>query len=149
MRTSLFTLMLVLLPQIALAQGLDRGTAEVNADRLSVDHTNKRAFFEGNVKAVYNKLTVTCDKMELAYDEDGRVVSLLAKGKVTVTRTNARATANTARLDAKKNILILEGNPTLTRGPHKLSGSRIQVHLADGRLEVTDVKGTFKLGKNQ
>ncbi len=146
MRTSLVVLLVMLFSPLVFAQSLDRGTAEVNADKLRVDHTNKRAFFSGNVKAVYNDLTVTCDQMELEYDDKGRVVLLIARGAVTVTRANARATANSARLDAKKNILILEGNPTVTRGPHSLRGSRIQVHLNDERLEVTDVKGSFKLG---
>ena len=122
-------------------------TAEVKADQLFVDHEKKSAHFEGHVRATVGVLKVSCDRLDLTYDASGEIVALVASGGVTVTHTSSTAVAGTARLDAKKGILILEGNPSLTRGPHRLQGSRIAFHLETGRLEVDDAKGTFSLKK--
>ncbi len=123
---------------------MDNGTASVQSDRLEVEHQQKRARFEGNVRVVFLGLTLFSDKMEVMYDDNGEIVSLLAQGNVTVVRDNARATSNSARLDAVRNLLILDGNPVLVQGAHRLEGKRITVNLSSGRLDVTQAKGTFK-----
>ena len=134
------------LPVVAQNQGLGKGAAKVQSDRLEVEHEKRRARFQGNVRAAFGKLKLKCEKMNIAYSENGEVVSLHATGKVEVIRGDARATANQARLDARQGLLVLEGRPVLIQGLHRLEGSRIAVHLKSGRLEVVDASGTFVLG---
>ncbi|MCP4674453.1 MAG: hypothetical protein GY854_02835 [Deltaproteobacteria bacterium] len=147
--TAAALVLLTALPALAQNPGLVQGTAEVQSDRLEVDHNLKKAHFEGNVKAAWGNLKLRCDKMEISYNDRGEVVSLRAVGSVAVARDDSRATAGSARLDARQNILILEGNPVLVQGPHRLKGSRVVVHLSSGRLEVTEATGTFHLGKRK
>ncbi len=139
--------LLIALPSFAMSEGLGQGTAEVKSDRLKVEYNLRRARFEGNVRAAWGSLVLKCDEMEVSYDDQGEVTSLKAVGRVTVTRDKAKAAANSARLDARQNLLILEGNPSLIRGPHRLEGTRITIHLTSGRLDIIKAKGTFKLGK--
>ena len=116
---------------------------EVEAERLTIDHTRHTARFVGSVVARYGELTLTCDEMTAAYDERGAISSLEAKGRVGVRRGVAMATAGSARLDVKRKILVLEGAPTVTRGPHRLSGKRVEIRLDTGAVEVLEARGTF------
>jgi lipopolysaccharide transport protein LptA len=127
------------------ARGGEAPTVEVEADRLRIDHHQRSAVFEGHVRARYGDLTLSCDAMSVSYDDEGAIVALRASGRVVVVRPGARATAATGRLDARQGLLVLEGGPVLVRGPHRLEGQRIAVHLSSGRLEVEKARGTFKL----
>lgn len=131
---------------LAAGEGIDRGMAEVHSDRLQVDHAKRHARFEGNVRATHGDLRVRCDQMELTYNPKGEVVSLTANGNVVVTRSGTRAEAHRAKLAAKQGVLVLEGDPILVRGENRLAGQRITVHLKDNRIDITEARGTFKLG---
>jgi lipopolysaccharide transport protein LptA len=144
---SLAFIFVLVFSHTVVAQGLNKGAAEISSDKLEVDHGKKHALFSGHVHAVYNDLTLDCDKMGITYDDKGAVVALHAQGGVVVVRGAARATASTARLDAKQGLLVLEGKPTLAQGSHRLFGKRIAVHLTSGKLEVLEASGTFTLGE--
>jgi lipopolysaccharide transport protein LptA len=122
-----------------------RDEVDVTADRLVVDQSRRTARFEGNVAARYGELTLTCAEMTATYGEHGAVTSLEARGRVTVRRGDAVAEAGFAKLDANRKLLVLEGAPTVTRGPHRLKGKRISVHLDSGAIEVLEAQGTFAL----
>lgn len=121
-------------------------TVEVEADRLQIDHRRGTARFDGNVRATYGKLQLSCATMEVGYDDAGNVTALKATGDVVVLRGAARATAAVARLDARQGLLVLEGRPVVVQGANRLEGQRITVRLADGRLDVVGARGKFQLG---
>ena len=121
------------------------GAIEVESDSLKIDHAAGRAFFEGRVRAVHGEILLTCERLEVTYDGTGAVGSLLASGGVQVQRGQARATAATARLDAKAGQLVLEGEPVLLQGRNRLEGRRITVGLHTGRIEVIAARGRFEV----
>ncbi len=118
---------------------------DISADKLSVNHKDKTAVFEGNVTALFAGLRITCVRMQLVYNDNGEAVSIQIEGNITVISDDTKATAGRATLDSKRGVLVLIGKPTLIRGPHKLEGSRIEVFINSGRVEVTEAKGTFRL----
>ncbi|MBW2277973.1 MAG: LptA/OstA family protein [Deltaproteobacteria bacterium] len=136
-------LSLLLLP--GSASGDKQRSVEIEADRLQIDHRDRSAKFEGNVVARYGELTLRCESMRVSYDDRGSVVALRATGSVTVSKGDTRATAATGRLDARQGLLVLEGSAVLVRGPHRLEGKRISVHLTSGRLDVERARGVFQL----
>jgi len=120
-------------------------SVDVRPDSLQVDHQAREALFEGNVEAVYGKLQLRCDRMRVSYTEEGTVSELFAEGHVSVKRADARATAQSARLAAGQGLLVLQGKPVLFKGPHRIEGSRVEVHLATGEIRVVDARGQFQL----
>lgn len=118
---------------------------EISSDRLVVDPGRRTARFEGNVSARYGDLSLACGEMTASYGEGGAVTALDARGRVVVRRGDAVAEAAVARLDAGRKLLVLEGSPSVARGPHRLRGSRIAVHLDTGEIEVLEARGTFEL----
>jgi lipopolysaccharide export system protein LptA len=120
-------------------------SVQVESERLTIDQARRTARFTGAVVARYGDLTLTCDEMTATYDERGAIASLEAKGRIGVRRGDASAEAGSARLDVKRKVLVLEGGPTVTRGPQRLSGKRIEVRLDTGAVEVLEARGTFAL----
>jgi lipopolysaccharide export system protein LptA len=120
-------------------------TAEISADKLQVQSDKRSAVFEGNVRASFGTFRVSCAKMSLKYTDSGEVDRLKAEGSVKVTAKDATAESKTAELDSGRGVLILTGSPVITKGPHHLEGSRIEVTLATGRVDVMDARGTFRL----
>ncbi len=119
--------------------------ADVRADRLQIDHQRHLATFEGRVEATYGRLQLTCDQMTVEYDDQGQVIALMARGRVTVKREDATATAGTARLDATHQQLVLEQSPLVVQGSHRLAGKRIAINLDTGRIDVSEASGRFTL----
>ncbi|MCU0661246.1 MAG: LptA/OstA family protein [Myxococcota bacterium] len=118
---------------------------EISADRLEVRHSEGRASFEGHVRAFFGKLRLECASLQVRYDDAGQVSHLAAKGPLSVYKGDMSATAQRAALDVGRGVLVLEGNPRLTSGPHKLSGERVTVHLETGQMEIERATGTFEL----
>ena len=145
--TALAMAALLALSGLAHAQGAQghEKRVEISADRLTIDRGRHTARFEGNVAARYGDIAIACAEMTATYGDGGAVVALEARGRVTVRQGDAVAEAGIARLDAKARTLVLEGAPTVTRGPHRLSGKRIAVHLDTGEIEVLEARGTFSL----
>ena len=133
----------------ASAESRLNGEAEVSARRLKVDHKNRRAEFKGEVRAVYGGLTLRCDRLTILYGEGGGIEALSAAGNVVVKRGDARATARAATLRAKAGVLVLEGDPVLVKGSHRLEGKRIRVFLESGELEVEEARGAFRFGEER
>jgi lipopolysaccharide transport protein LptA len=145
-KTSIALVLCFCISAFAEEKGFGKGIAEVLSQKLEVDHNKRLARFEGNVRAAYGDLSVHCDLMELTYNGKGEVVTLKAEGKVTVARGGARAKAKSARLDAKLGVLVLSGDPVLVQGENRLEGVRITIHLKGNRIDVSEARGTFKLG---
>ena len=120
-------------------------TARIDADRLHVDHAEKKARFEGNVHAALKGVKVTCHTLELTYDDAGNIRQLVAKGGVTVLHKGTHAVASHAELDAKTESLVLTGRVVITREGHRLSGRRVEIRLRTGSVDITEAQGTFVL----
>ncbi len=146
------TALFLLAPEIGISQGKPdaaplANSADISADKLDVDHEKRTALFAGNVRASFRSFRVSCKRMSLRYTDAGKVEGLVASGSVKVTAKDATAEAETAELDSARGVLILTGSPILTKGPNRLEGARIEIALADGRVEVTKARGTFRLSE--
>jgi len=145
----LFALILLFAPSVAVSQTGNAvplaNTAEISADKLEVDHDKRSAVFEGNVRASFSAFHISCTRMSLKYTDSGKVDKLKAEGSVRVTADDATAESKTAELDSARGVLILTGSPIITKGPHRLEGSRIEVELKTGRVDVLEARGTFRL----
>ncbi|MDJ0763284.1 MAG: LptA/OstA family protein [Myxococcota bacterium] len=144
-RTIIASTLALLMSSHLKAQDTVPETAEVQSDRLAVLHAERRARFEGHVRAKYGHLTLHCDEMVVLYDTSGNITSLHAQGNVTVLSKENRALATSAKLNVQRQVLVLEGNCSLERGPHRLEGSRIDIFLLTGKLDIADARGSFKI----
>ncbi len=106
----------------------------VTGERSTWDLSAGRVVFEGDVQAVRAEVTLYAARIEVAYAGD-KVEQAWASGGVRVVRGGREATGETAHLAVAEGRVALEGAPTVTYGPNRMTGDRIVLFLDDDRLE--------------
>ncbi len=108
---------------------------DFSADRMEVQDRADRVVAAGNVVVTQAGLTLTAQRLTVAYhDTKGLEIDRLdASGGVVVTRGNERASGNVAIYDLNRRIITLIGGVQLNQGANRLSGQRLVIDLASGR----------------
>lgn len=106
---------------------------EVNADQLSVDQTNGRAVFSGNVIVTQGDMRLTAGQIEVIYAEGTTGIERLeATGGVTLVSPQDAAESREAIYTIDSGMVVMTGAVLLTQGDAAISGERLTVNLKDG-----------------
>lgn len=125
-----------------------------------VDSGDNTAEFKGNVRVVQKNLIITADGIKILFHADITVENsgamdesafkqIVARGHVTLIFDNKTALADQAVYHTEKQVLVLSGeNTKVMMGENSITGTRITLYRADGRIEVegngkTRVEGVF------
>ncbi len=111
---------------------------DFSADRIEVQDRADRVVVSGNVQVSQAGLTMTAQRLTVAYHNAGGVEidRLDASGGVVVTRGDERASGSVAIYDLGRKIITLIGGVQLSQGSNRLTGSRLVIDLASGRSTV-------------
>lgn len=129
---------------------------DIEADTMEILDQQKKAIFKGKVKAVRGKVTLNCDTLEVTYTEQPdaagesktEVTFLDASGNVVILNGNQTVTGKTAHMDVKANKLWVKGGAKVVQGSTVMNGSQLFVDLNSNKSEMTGgrVKGSFVPG---
>ena len=114
------------------------------ADSIEVQSRADRIVIAGNVVVRQAGLTLTAQRMTVAYaDSSGVDVNRIdAVGGVTVTKGADSARGNAAVYDLDRRLITLVGGVELNQGGNRLSGGRLVIDLTSGRATVDgDARG--------
>ena len=105
------------------------------ADRIEVQDRADRAVFSGNVVVKQADLTMTAQRLTVAYSRgDGIEVERLdASGGVTVKSPSETARGQYAIYDTRERLITLIGNVSLVQGDSRINGGRLVINLDSGR----------------
>ncbi|WP_420854346.1 LptA/OstA family protein [Sphingomicrobium nitratireducens] len=111
---------------------------DVAADRIEVQDRADRALFIGNVVVNQAGLSMTTERLRIAYvSGDGIAIKRLdASGGVTVTSASETARGDYAVYDLDRSIITMVGNVRLAQGPNEIFGSRLIIDLDSGRAVI-------------
>jgi len=111
---------------------------DFSADRIEVQDRADRVVVSGNVQVTQAGLTMTAQRLTVAYhDANGVEIDRLdASGGVTVTRGDERASGSVAIYDLNRRLITMIGNVQLSQGANRLAGQRLVMDLASGRSTV-------------
>lgn len=141
-RLALSALLVVLPGPAVLAQTLKghntNAPVDFTADRIEVQDRADRVVVSGNVVVKQAGMTMTAQRLTVAYHQAGGVEidRMDASGGVVVTRANERASGNVAIYDLNRRLITMVGSVQLTQGANRLSGQRLLIDLASGRSTV-------------
>ncbi len=120
----------------------------ITSDSLFTDNETKYADFIGHVRAAQGPNMITSDKLRVYFkagmntggnpvaNEDS-IQKLVATGNVIIHFDDKVAVAQKAEYLTDTRILILTGaNSKITRGKDSISGEKITLYRADGRINV-------------
>jgi lipopolysaccharide export system protein LptA len=115
-----------------------RAPVDFSADRIEVQDRADRVVVSGNVQVTQAGMTMTAQRLTVAYHNTNgiEIDRLDASGGVTVTRGNERAKGSVAIYDLNRRLITLIGNVELNQGGNRLTGNRLLIDLASGRSTV-------------
>lgn len=122
----------------ALANHNSNAPVDFDAGSIEVQDRADRVVLSGGVKVTQAGMTVTSQRMTVAYTRSGStdVNRLDATGGVTVNKGNETATGNVAIYDLDKRLITMVGNVQLQQGANHLTGGRLVIDLTSGRATV-------------
>lgn len=111
---------------------------DFSADRIEVQDRADRVVVSGNVQVTQAGLTMTAQRLTVAYHDAGgiEVDRLDASGGVTLVRGDERASGSVAIYDLNRRLITMIGNVQLNQGSNRLTGQRLVIDLASGRSTV-------------
>ena len=117
---------------------------DVDADRIEVQDRADRAVFSGNVRARQADMTLTSQRLTVAYSKQPgangtsstQIDRMDATGGVTIVNPTERATGNVAIYDLNTKLVTMLGNVVLTRGGNVVRGGRAVLDLNTNHATV-------------
>lgn len=108
---------------------------EAVSDTLTIDQTNGRALFSGNVIIIQGDLRIAAEDVEVIYsDLDGErsVDEVIATGGVLITRGEDAAEGEDAVYSVAAGILTMTGDVLVTQGTTTIAGDSMVVDMTTG-----------------
>lgn len=108
---------------------------EAVSDNLTIDQTNGRALFSGNVIIIQGDLRIAAEDVEVIYsDSKGQrsVDEVIASGGVLITRGEDAAEGEDAVYSVAAAILTMTGDVLVTQGSTTIAGDSMVVDMTTG-----------------
>ena len=108
---------------------------EAVSDNLTIDQTNGRALFSGNVIIIQGDLRIAAEDVEVIYsDIDGQrgVDEVIATGGVLITRGEDAAEGEDAVYSVAAATLTMTGDVLVTQGTTTIAGDSMVVDMTTG-----------------
>jgi lipopolysaccharide export system protein LptA len=128
------------------AKPAPEGALDVSADQLDVDVQAKTAVLSGNVKLSKAGMAVSCPRVDARYDDAPRIVWAKGSGGVVAVIKGVRAEAPEVEIDIPAQTLSLKGGVRIAHGAGFIKAERATIHMATGKVSMTDVKGSIPVG---
>lgn len=106
----------------------------VRGERSTWSFEAQAMVFLGGVQAERGEVQLSCERLEVRYAGE-RITEARASGDVVVRQGERVARGGSALLTAADGRILIEGEPSIVEGPHRMRGERIAVYLDDERLE--------------
>jgi lipopolysaccharide export system protein LptA len=139
----LSTLTLVAIGGAASAQQRHNSDAPIDFDagHIEIQDKAQRALLSGGVKVTQAEMTLTADRMTVAYtgkaiDGAPQASRIDATGNVVVTRPDQNARGQYGVYDVNRRTLIMLGAVTLTQGANTVRGNRLTINLDTGKAVI-------------
>lgn len=122
----------------ALANHDSNAPVSVSAAMIEAQDRSDRVLISGDVRVTQAGLTLTAQRMTVAYSRSGgtEINRIDATGGVTVAKGSESARGNVAIYDLDRRIITLVGNVELRQAGNNLSGGRLVLDLNSGRATV-------------
>ena len=111
---------------------------DVSSDRIEVQDRADRAIFSGNVVARQDQLTLSTERLTVAYSSAGgiQIDRLDAAGGVLVRSPSETARGDFGVYDLNRKLITLIGNVQLQRSGSQVRGNRLTIDLNSGRAVI-------------
>ncbi len=141
MATKLLIIFLLITISIEVtAKEIDNTPIRVQADSMKYFGKDKRSVFSGNVISFNDTFNLTSDSVTVLLDDNLTIWKIISDGNVNFKTDDIISTANTAELDEKQKIIILQGGVKVWQGDNLLEGDKMTIYYEENKILID--KGT-------
>lgn len=116
------------------------------ADKVVLGADLKTAKLSGHVKVTIGEVSISCDKVALAYSGGKQVASFAARGKVRLVMADIEATGDELDYDALERSVVMRGSCRVRSKSVDLSGASISLDLDTRAVSIEKASGTIDIG---
>jgi len=118
---------------------------DVSAKHLDVDILKGAAKLEGEVKVRLGELDVSCDRVDIRYDDAPIVRWARGSGNVRATIRGITATAQSLEVEIPERRAGLVGNVRISRGRGWIQADHATIDLPTGRITLDEIRGSIPI----
>lgn len=118
---------------------------DVSAKQLDVDLARGVAKLEGEVHVKLGELDVSCDRVDIRYDDAPMVRWARGSGNVKAAIRGITATAQSLEVEIPERRASLVGNVRIARGRGWIQADHATIDLPTGRITLDEIRGSIPL----
>lgn len=118
---------------------------DVSAKHLDVDLSKGAAKLEGEVRVRLGELDVSCDRVDIKYDDAPIVRWARGSGNVRASIRGITATANSLEVEIPERRAGLVGNVRISRGRGWIQAEHASIDLPTGRITLDEIRGSIPI----
>lgn len=118
---------------------------DVSAKQLDVDLARGVAKLEGEVHVKLGELDVSCDRVDIRYDDAPMVRWARGSGNVKAAIRGITATAQSLEVEIPERRAGLVGNVRIARGKGWIQADHASIDLPTGRITLDEIRGSIPL----
>ncbi len=124
---------------------------DIQSEQMTLDFDAGRIIFQGDVKVTQADFFLTAQRITAIFGENAEdIEKIIAKGDVTIRKTDKMGWGQEAIYDRGKAIVRLTGDPYLKQGKNYIKGTEICVFLDEDRMDVKGaVEAEFRLTESE
>ncbi len=112
----------------------------VQADSMKYFGKDKRSVFSGNVISFNETFNLTSDSVTVLLDDNLTIWKIISDGNVNFKTDDIISTADTAELDERSKVIILQGGVKVWQAENLLEGDKMTIYYEENKILID--KGT-------
>jgi lipopolysaccharide transport protein LptA len=118
---------------------------DVSAKQLEVDLAKGVAVLDGEVHVKLGELDVSCDRVDIRYDDAPMVRWARGSGNVRASMRGVTATAQSLEVEIPERLVRLVGNVKISRGKGWVQAEHASIELPSGRITLDEIRGSIPI----
>jgi lipopolysaccharide export system protein LptA len=118
---------------------------DVTAKQLDVDLTKGVALLDGGVHVRLGELDVSCDRVDIRYDDAPMVRWAKGSGNVRASMRGVTATAQSLEVEIPERRVRLVGDVKISRGKGWVQAEHASIDLPTGRITLGEIRGSIPI----
>lgn len=118
---------------------------DISAKQLDVDLAKGVAVLEGGVRVGMGELDVTCNRVDIRYDDAPMVRWARGSGNVRATMRGVAATAQSLEVEVPERRVRLVGEVRISRGKGWIEADAASIDLPTGRITLDAIRGSIPI----
>jgi len=118
---------------------------DVTAKQLDVNLAKGVALLDGDVHVKLGELDISCDRVDIRYDDAPMVRWARGSGNVRASMRGVTATAQSLEVEVPERRVRLVGNVKISRGKGWVQADNASIDLPTGRITLDEIRGSIPI----